>query len=150
VTRELLPPPAASTVYALTADGQALAEALLPLARWGLPRLEAGGTEVVKPEWLLFGLRAMFEPAAARGVHDVYEYRVDGEVFHARVDDGTLTIKWGAPDAPDLTIETDARSLMGVGRGERPDRARYHVTEHTTGAARRSAAVFGVRFAPRA
>jgi DNA-binding HxlR family transcriptional regulator len=150
IIRKSLPPPAASTVYQLTDDGRALADALMPLAQWGVQRLEAPGADLVRPEWLAFGLRAQFEPENARGVHDVYEFHVDDTVFHARVDDGTLTIARGAaPGPPDLTIVTDASSLMGIGRGIRPDPARYVVTQHRAGAARRSADVFGVHFRTR-
>ncbi|MDQ1520207.1 MAG: hypothetical protein QOI55_1280 [Actinomycetota bacterium] len=151
IARTTLPPPAAATVYALTDDGQRLADALMPLAHWGVQRLEAPGSDLVRAEWLAFGLRAQFDPDRARGVHDVYEFHVDDAVFHARVDDGTLTVARGvAPGAPDLTIVTDASSLMGVGRGKRPDPAHYQVTEHSAGAARRSAEVFGVRYRTRA
>jgi DNA-binding HxlR family transcriptional regulator len=147
IVRETMPPPAASTVYRLTEDGEALAEALLPLTRWGAQRLDGPGADHVRAEWLAYGLRAQFEPDQARGVHDVYEFHVDDVVFQARVDDGALNISFGEAPQPDLTIVTDAVSLMGVGRGERPDPARYHVTQHTSGAARRSGDVFGVHFA---
>src|SRR4051794_30367076 len=39
VRKRFLSPPAARWVYDLSADGQELAEALIPLARWGVRRL---------------------------------------------------------------------------------------------------------------
>src|SRR3954447_8418989 len=39
VRQRRLPPPAARNVYELTPDGWELAEALLPLARWGTKRM---------------------------------------------------------------------------------------------------------------
>src|SRR5687768_3643780 len=75
VQRSQLPPPAqAVTVYELTDDGRQLSHAMLPLALWGARRLGPREPSLTyRSDWLLHSLWATFKPAAAAGVHDVYE-----------------------------------------------------------------------------
>jgi DNA-binding HxlR family transcriptional regulator len=123
VRRAQLPAPATgTTVYELTDDGRALAEAMLPLAVWGARRLDldavpAPGT--YRPEWLFLSLRAQFRPERARGVRDDYEFHVEGHVVHARVRNGTIDIVRGPVPGghADLVVTTDVPTLLAVGVG---------------------------------
>ncbi|GAB1511457.1 winged helix-turn-helix transcriptional regulator [Actinophytocola sp. KF-1] len=101
-----LPPPARTPAYALTEAGEDLGPAVLALARWGLKWAmgEPRESEAFHPGWAVLGLRACFDPAAAAGLRAVYEFHVDDEVFHARVDDGTLEALHGPAQHPDATI----------------------------------------------
>jgi DNA-binding HxlR family transcriptional regulator len=118
--RTTLPPPARTPVYALTEAGEELAPAVLELGRWGLKWAmgERRPAETFHPGWTVLGLRACFDPGAAAGLRAVYECRVGDEVFHARVDDGTIEVLHGPAQYPDatLTIEEDALVAL-TGRG---------------------------------
>jgi DNA-binding HxlR family transcriptional regulator len=64
VVRRTLPPPAASQVYELTPVGHELAQALVPLAIWGI-RHQLGGTrlpgETYRAEWTLVFLAELID-----------------------------------------------------------------------------------------
>src|SRR3954453_5018887 len=70
--RRVLPPPAASTVYELTEWGHELEDVLVRLGRWGArsPSMKLGPE--TRPEWLLLGVRSIFDPAA-RATPTTYE-----------------------------------------------------------------------------
>lgn len=126
VDRRELPPPAASTVYALTEAGRELVAALVPLAEWGVRYLRTKGDEDLRPEWLIMFWQQRLDPERARGVHDVYEFDVAGEVFHVSVDDGVLTGGPSpAPSPPDVRVRTDWSTFIEVGLG------RIHPAEGT-------------------
>jgi DNA-binding HxlR family transcriptional regulator len=80
VRRRRLPAPVASvSVYELTEEGESLADAVTELARWGMRTLPA--TTQGRPfraHWLVLALRARFDPAAAVGVNESYEFDVEG------------------------------------------------------------------------
>lgn len=63
VTRERLPPPAASTVYVLTDEGLRLRRALAELALWGARRMGRPGPELERG-WLSGALRSAIAPLA--------------------------------------------------------------------------------------
>jgi DNA-binding HxlR family transcriptional regulator len=120
VQKSQLPPPAqAVTVYELTDDGRDLSHAMLPLAFWGARRLGSRDPGLTyRTDWLLHSLWATFKPAAAAGVHDVYELHLDGDVVHITVDDGDMEVRRGpAPGRPDLRVTTDPETLFAIGLG---------------------------------
>ncbi|RKE17008.1 helix-turn-helix domain-containing protein [Streptomyces sp. TLI_171] len=110
--RITLPPPARTPAYALTEAGEELGPAVLALARWGLKWAmdEPRETETFHPGWAVLGLRACFDPQAAAGLRATYEFRVGDEVFHVRIDRGTIEALHGPAQHPDatLTLEPDA------------------------------------------
>ncbi|MFE1228769.1 winged helix-turn-helix transcriptional regulator [Streptomyces sp. NPDC058745] len=111
-----LPPPARTPAYALTEAGQELGPAVLSLARWGMKWAmgERRETETFHPGWAVLGLRACFEAKAAAGLRAVYEFRVGDEVFHARIDDGTIEALHGPAQHPDATISMSEDVFIGV------------------------------------
>jgi DNA-binding HxlR family transcriptional regulator len=125
VRRRVLEPPAASSVYELTARGRDLQGVVEALARWGgrtLGPLEPGQT--VSEESVMLGLRTVFESVALAGGRTTYEVRLEegpsAGVFGVRVDgaDGEyLTLARGAPDDPDAAIRTDAETLFAISSG---------------------------------
>jgi DNA-binding HxlR family transcriptional regulator len=117
--RAKLPPPAAVPVYELTDEGEELASSLAPLALWGARRLGPKEQSLFRADWLLVMLRAVFDPNAAAGVHDTYEFEIDGEVLHVMVDDGRLrTARGPAPGRTDIRVRTDAETFIAVGTGQ--------------------------------
>ncbi|MBO8192881.1 transcriptional regulator [Streptomyces oryzae] len=109
-----LPPPARTPVYALTEAGEELGPAILELARWGLKWAmgEPRASETFHPGWALLGLRACFAPEAAAGLRAVYEFRVEDELFHVRVDDGTIEALHGPAQYPDATITISQQAFL--------------------------------------
>ncbi|MEU4441764.1 winged helix-turn-helix transcriptional regulator [Actinosynnema sp. NPDC050801] len=104
-----LPPPARTPAYALTEAGRELGPAVLALARWGT-RWAMGGRradEAFHPGWAVLAMEAFFDADAATGVRAVYEFRVGDEVFHVRVDDGTVDAGHGPAQQPDAVVATD-------------------------------------------
>ena len=114
--RRTLPPPAASTVYELTEWGSELDDIVIQLARWGarspdLPR-EAG----TQPEWVVLGLRALYDPDG-EPEPAAYELRFGDEAFWARVEDGAMTVGRGAVSDPDLVITTEVGAFARLMQG---------------------------------
>jgi DNA-binding HxlR family transcriptional regulator len=111
-----LPPPARTPAYALTEAGEELGPAILELARWGLKWAlgERRETETFHPGWAVLGLRACFDAEAAAGLRAVYEFRIDDEVFHARIDDGTIEALHGPAQHPDVTITISEEAFLGL------------------------------------
>ncbi|WP_227983860.1 winged helix-turn-helix transcriptional regulator [Nocardia spumae] len=127
-----LPPPARTPAYALTEAGQELGPPILGLARWGLKwamgeRLES---ETFHPGWAVLGLRACFDAEAARGLSAVYEFRIDDEVFHARIEDGAIEALHGPAQHPDATITISEEAFLEV-----TSQGRTFADAITTGAA---------------
>ncbi|MFJ1706464.1 winged helix-turn-helix transcriptional regulator [Kitasatospora sp. NPDC088346] len=114
--RVTLPPPARTPAYALTEAGSELAPAVLALARWGLKWAmgERRTTETFHPGWAVLGLRACFDADAAAGLRAVYEFRIDAETFHTRIDDGTIEALHGPAQYPDATITMNEETFLGL------------------------------------
>ena len=111
-----LPPPAASAVYELTERGRELEPVIHALARWGRPLLgHPLKGDKFQPTYVLVAMRSIFNPKAASGVRETYEYHVEGEVFHAEVEDGTVEISMGAGREPAFVLTSDAQTFLLVG-----------------------------------
>jgi DNA-binding HxlR family transcriptional regulator len=114
-----LPPPANVSVYELTAEGESLYQAMVPLAVWGARRLDDPDGELLfRADWMLVTIAALFEPERAKGVRESYEFHIGEEVIHVRVDDGRIDTRRGpAPGGADLVVESDAQTFVEVGVG---------------------------------
>lgn len=104
-----LPPPARTSAYALTEAGRELGPAVLDLARWGMKWAMGGRreSETFHPGWAVLAMEACFDADAAADVRAVYEFRVGDEVFHVRVDDGTIEALHGPAQHPDAVIQAN-------------------------------------------
>jgi DNA-binding HxlR family transcriptional regulator len=117
--RRKLPPPAASTVYELTEYGAELDEVLYALARWGARTLgPPGPDDELYPEWGVNAFPALLNPEAARGLTETYVFRIDGDVFTARLVDGHMHAEVGAAEAPDLDLVTDLDTFFRLVAGD--------------------------------
>jgi DNA-binding HxlR family transcriptional regulator len=102
----------AAAVYELTEDGRALGPALAELGRWGVERLDQPPRRFLfRPGWAVFPLSYMANREAARGIREIYEFRIDDELFHLIVDDGTVEPRAGAADRPELIVTMDSQTL---------------------------------------
>ena len=119
IRRRRLDPPAATHVYELTEMARGLDTAMLELSRWGAQFLgNPKKDDAVHIEWLLPVMEQLADRDAARGVHDVYEFHIGESTFWVRVTDGKITARSGpAPEAPDLVVESDMATFMGLGFG---------------------------------
>src|SRR2546427_5070822 len=108
VRRRRLPPPAGSTVYEFTELGKALEPAVIELSRWGLWTLgQPRARHVFRPAWGMLAMRILFRREAARGVRETYQWKIDDEVFHVRIDDGAADLRQGPAPHPDLVFTCD-------------------------------------------
>lgn len=116
IRRVALPPPAASTVYELTDRGQELRPVVDGLTRFGMQFLgfpTAG--DRFRLSWLMRSLEATFRPESAVGVRESYEFRLDGEIFHVRIDDGRAEFRQGPATDPAWIVTTDVTTFIGMG-----------------------------------
>src|SRR3954447_16432062 len=109
VRRRVLPPPAGSTVYELTDWGSELEDIVVRLGRWGARSPEMPRETETHPEWLVLGMRAIYDPAEDP-LPTLYELRFGDEVFWARVDDGSLSVGRGPASEPDAVLTSAART----------------------------------------
>jgi DNA-binding HxlR family transcriptional regulator len=106
VRRRILPRPAASVVYQLTAYGSQLEDAVMRLGLWGAQSLgEPRPDEIMTADSMVMALRTTFVPAAANGLQADFELHLGQIVIHARVDSGKVAVAEGALADPDLVIE---------------------------------------------
>jgi DNA-binding HxlR family transcriptional regulator len=118
VRRTTLPPPAGSDVYELTDLGRALEPVVLSLSRWGsrLVQEEPRDGDDVRPAWAAMALRSLFEPEAGC-LLERYEFRIDKETFHLRVEGGTVETRQGAADDPDVVVSGGVGTFMALTAG---------------------------------
>jgi DNA-binding HxlR family transcriptional regulator len=122
IRRAILPPPAASAVYELTDRGRQLKPVLLALAGWGLPLLgRPRDRDAYRLSWLVLALEQRFDPNAAWGVELTWELRVDDEVLHVKIHNGTVTALQGPAPEPDVMLEADRDTFLAWGTGQLDD-----------------------------
>jgi DNA-binding HxlR family transcriptional regulator len=119
IERQELPPPAASKVYVLTPDGEALRPVLIELTRWGLRRLlPAKPGDHMEPDWIAlavdaFGVREACPP-------DRLELRVrmpDGTTAY-QFKGGERGLERAEADGPvDIALEGEPMPLLAAMSG---------------------------------
>jgi DNA-binding HxlR family transcriptional regulator len=141
VRRRRLEAPAASvSVYELTEEGESLADAVTELARWGMRTLPASTQgRPFRAHWLMLALRASFDPLAAAGVNETYEFEIEGDgVVHFEVADGEGRPHIGPASDPAVRIVADADTLAALAAGDLS--SLDGAASHARGQARRAAA----------
>ncbi|HEY0738629.1 MAG TPA: winged helix-turn-helix transcriptional regulator [Herpetosiphonaceae bacterium] len=120
ISRRMLPPPAGSTVYELTELGLGLENMLLELGKWGSQFVppSAEGAAVLRAGSYALTLKTFFRPEQARGVDETYELRIDGEVLHVDIQDGTIHVRQGAAPKADAVFTTDIASYLELLAGQ--------------------------------
>jgi DNA-binding HxlR family transcriptional regulator len=113
VGQRRLAPPAARTVYELTADGRELQPVLHALGRWGSRRPLRPDPPPLSPDAAVVAMQTMFEPdPAARP--SMIALRLDGQEFSLGVGADRLAAAAGPGAAPAATVETDPATLAAV------------------------------------
>jgi len=120
IRRRVLPPPAGSAVYELTALGQTLEKAVLELGKWGSqfvpPSME--GVNVLHLGSYALTLKTFFRPEQAQGINETYELHVDNEILQVQIEEGELHVKQGEAEKPDAIFHTDMQSYLGLLTGQ--------------------------------
>jgi DNA-binding HxlR family transcriptional regulator/putative sterol carrier protein len=115
IRRTTLPPPAGSKVYELTELGRSLEPVITSLGRWGLEFLDAAGQEAhVRPGWAVAAMRSNLKTEAAHGVRETYEFHIDEETFHVRVEGGEIETLQGPAVEPDLVLSGSTRAFLDL------------------------------------
>ena len=126
ISRRTLPPPAGSTVYELTALGQALEKTLLELGKWGSQFVppSANGAALLNVGSYALTLKTFFRPEQAQGFDETYELRIDNEVLQVRINEGKIYVHQGDSLPADVVFYTDIASYLGLLTGQiQPDEA---------------------------
>ena len=126
LNRRLLPPPAGSTVYELTALGQALETTLLELGKWGSQFVppSAEGASLLNVGSYALTLKTFFRPEQAQGVDEIYELRIDNEVLQVQIKAGEIHVQQGQALPADVVFCTDIPTYLGLlTRQIQPDEA---------------------------
>jgi len=118
--RRTLPPPAASSVYELTAVGRALEQTLLELGKWGsqfVPASREGATLLHASSYALT-LKTFFRPERAQGLNETYELHIDAEVLQVHIQDGQVEVQQGEALKADVVLYTDMPTYLALLSGE--------------------------------
>jgi DNA-binding HxlR family transcriptional regulator len=119
VERRKLPPPAASSVYELTAWGRELKPLLISLGTWALRSPSFPRGVPVGMDSVILALSTFFDADRAGDLEARYELRLGEHTFHARVADGAIDVSRSPAGDPDATIETDIDTWRELIWGER-------------------------------
>lgn len=111
--RRTLPPPAGSSVYALTEWGRALEPVVLALGAWGIraPRPLAPATLSATSALLFLRTCARLEPDAPS---TIYRLELDDRVWTIRAVAGQLHVQPGEPATHDVSLRTDPTTLNAL------------------------------------
>ncbi len=120
IRRRILPPPAASAVYELTAVGHALEPALLELGRWGRqfipPMVE--GLHVLHVGSYALTPKTFFRPALAQGVNETYALYIGAESQQIKIADGQIVVQQGEPAHAEMALYANVPVYLGLLLGE--------------------------------
>ncbi len=118
--RRVLPPPAGSTVYELTSEGQSLESALIALGRWGSRRLPGtlADNELPSPGAIALALKAFFHPEAFADRTATYELCLGGELLQVHIGAGGLEVQHGPATAPEAIFLTDMPTFLALFTGQ--------------------------------
>ncbi len=120
--RRTLPPPAGSTVYALTELGLSLENSLLELGRWGSQFVPPSpeGVAVLHAGSYALTLKTFFRPEATQGMHQTFSLHIDDEILQVRIDDGEMEVEQGEARDADASLYTSVQVYLGLLTGNIP------------------------------
>jgi DNA-binding HxlR family transcriptional regulator/putative sterol carrier protein len=120
VWREDAPPPVATTLFHLTARGQALEPVLRELGRWGAPLLAEQGRneDAALSHWLVLPLRLYFRDTAPEKPPVRLELRGGGEAVTVETVDGKVATRVGAAAHPDAVLSGTPQLILAVLAGK--------------------------------
>lgn len=116
ITRRVLPPPAASTVYQLTKVGEALEPTLLELGKWGSQFIPESSENCQMLHLGSYALtpQTFFRPELARNVDVTYALHVSGEAQTVRIAHAEIDVQQGEPARTDMSLYTELPVYLGL------------------------------------
>jgi DNA-binding HxlR family transcriptional regulator len=119
IVQQQLPPPSASTVYALTEHGRGLQKVITAIAEWGMDYVSKPPPDDdylgVVPT--MGAIKGFFNPENTGDTHVTCEFHAQGEVFHVSLDSGMLEVAPGAASSPDVVVAIDLKTLLNLVHG---------------------------------
>jgi DNA-binding HxlR family transcriptional regulator len=119
VAREPAPPPIATTLFRLTARGEALRPVLLALGDWGAPLLQdASNDATFRTHWLVLPLEQQLSDHHPDRPPITVEVRTGDQRLTIRTVDGAVHVAPGTAQEPDATLSGTPALIMDVLTGE--------------------------------
>jgi DNA-binding HxlR family transcriptional regulator len=115
IHREAAPPPVATTLYDLTDVGRELEPVLRALGQWGVRFMpEPTGDEAFRSHWLAFPVSEFLRDGEPDGPHVVIEVRTGDRPAVIEMGGGEIGTRLGTVPSPDLVLEGDGPTVLGV------------------------------------
>lgn len=115
VSRELAPPPIATTLFRLTPRGEDLLPVIRELGRWGAPLLsEAGGDEAFRSYWITLPLELYYYDPTPEGPPVTIEVRMGDEPMLVEAVDGKIRVRRGSAKDPDAILTGPPWLVIGL------------------------------------
>ena len=118
--RRTLPSPVNAQVYELTRWGRASEEAIFALSRWAAGSPQHDVTLPLSNTAFVLSLRTMMDPKASLDLSIDLGFRVGGEPFRARIENGRLEIERRDAAGAELLFEGEASPLASTFYGPAP------------------------------
>lgn len=119
ICQRVLPPPAGSTVYELTALGRSLERPILELGRWGAQLLpdSLDGIELPSLGSIAVAMKAFFRPDRAMNIDETYALQFEEESLQVQIKQGEITVQQGAYQRSDAVFHTNMPAFLGLFTG---------------------------------
>jgi DNA-binding HxlR family transcriptional regulator len=115
IYREAAPPPVATTLFHLTADGRELEPVLEALGIWGVRYVTAQSPdEAFRAHWLGYPLRWFLHDNQPEADTQTVQLVADDEPIVLTVDHGTITARIGLAPRPDVTLVGGPDPILGL------------------------------------
>jgi DNA-binding HxlR family transcriptional regulator len=115
VTREVAPPPVATTLFRLTPRGEELKPVLEAVGRWGGPLVADVGPEAAfRTHWLVLPLQFYLADHMPELPPMTIEVRTGERPITIAVDDGHVDVRPVATDTPSATITATPDVVVGL------------------------------------
>lgn len=115
VQRTLEPPPIATTLFHLTARGEALVPALRELGRWGVPMLmESPATDTFHSYWMALPFDLYYTDSAPDRPPVTIELRTGDEPMTLETQDGRIRARRGTVESPDAVLAGPPKLVLGL------------------------------------
>ncbi len=116
VCKRELPPPAASTVYELTEDGEELREPIMALGRWGVAYMEPpADLDEIPLRTAMMGFASLIRPREARDVYLRLGMVVSGgPPYLLSIDDGEVRVRQEDPAAELTVIHLPVEAMLAL------------------------------------
>jgi DNA-binding HxlR family transcriptional regulator len=118
VSREALPPPAATTVFRLTERGQALRPVVRALGEWARPLMTGRARrESARTRWMVLPAQFYLQDRLPASQPLTIQINGGDESMVIESRDGRVTARTGAIDNPDVTFSGSPELALGIMMG---------------------------------